>query len=303
MSDEQPNKSCSPRSQIVIYFPSEPQIDYVKLCDFLNSCDPAEKDKFVLEADKPPFGANPALAGQDVRLSGAVLSLNLYKFMILGHSVPDPDRDVLELPRVPAPMREALKKHTGFVLVSLFGGEEYGPVERIVVLMKVAIGMFAQGGIGISIPAFRMAYTAEFIQMLAQAPGKLVPGATLWKVMREDGEPIDLLSSIAVTEKDGVKWMHSLGHVVYGLPDFAYRVSDNADFKEMRGTFQMVLRYLLEKGPVIAAGHTMGVDERAAIRFAAPTTEEQWLAGENDLLIINRETTVKKGFLARIFGW
>jgi hypothetical protein len=98
--------------------------------------------------------------------------------------------------------------------------------------------------------------------------------------------------------------MHSLGRVVYGLPDFAYRVSDNADFKDMRGSFQMVLRYMLEKGPIIKPGHTIGVDERAAIRFLALTPEEEWLADDNDVLIFQREAAAKKkGFLARIFGW
>jgi hypothetical protein len=295
--NEAESGSSSARSQIVVYFVGEPQIDYTKLCEFLNGCDPDEEDKFVVVTDKPAL-ENPSLHGGEVRLSGAGLRLGDFVFMALGHDVPDPERALLDNPRIPAPMRETLKKHTGFVLVSLFGGVEYPPMERMVVLLKVAVGMFAQGGIGLSIPAFQMAYTAEFIEQLMR-----VPDTTLWQLMREEGEPSQLLTHTGLREKDGARWLCTIGNEFYGLPDFASRVANEKEYKKGRQFVDNLMLYLWQKGPVIEAGHTMGYDEKAIARFTEPSAEEQWLVPEgNELLIIRNEDGPKKSILSRFFG-
>jgi len=53
-----------------------------------------------------------------------------------------------------------------------------------------------------------------------------------------------------------------------GLPDLAWEYTNARDADEVLGMFQNCFRYMMEKGPVIEPGHTIGYDENVAFRFA-----------------------------------
>lgn len=283
--------------QLEVYFPAFPVIDTQALADFVNGCDPEEPDNCEVEAipadEAPDFG---------VKITAYRASLGNYTMALLAHSLPTPAPETIEHSRLTEEVRAELLGHEAFVLLSLHGGEEYAPVEGMVFLLKVAMGLCEQGGIGVGNPWTGVCLPAELLSEMqdlmfeeeeedeetvddedddgsedappgcGECEGGESPG--LWASLREDGVPIELLcdfvtlsmSEIAGPDAKGFLFA-SRGFAQCGFPDLAYRARTLEEMEEVPDLFQALFSYLVANGPVINAGDTMGEDEGVAFRF------------------------------------
>src|SRR5262245_45582715 len=102
--------------QMVVYFDEFPDIDPEKLQDFINSCDPSEEsDCEVSLVDDMPRG--------EVRLGGIAIELGEFVMGILTHGVPSPEIATIEHSRLSDKLKQKLKGHGAFALLTNTGGE------------------------------------------------------------------------------------------------------------------------------------------------------------------------------------
>lgn len=278
-----------PETLIAVYFPGPPKIDEAALLEWLNTCDPDEDDRWVLTASAPPLAA-PGGPEPDILGTRRILSFGAFQVMLLDHNVPSPDSELFELPTVPEEYRDDLKAHRGFTLAMVFDGEGYPPIERALVCTKIALGLVRQGAIGYGVPMFATAFPASLLlqaeesiladaQEAAQSPSDDpddAPPKNIWDMMRTAIEPRALVFPMAVMEGDGGReWASSRGMGFYGLPEVIVRIGKGTSQEMAVDIAELVAKYQLTAGDVLDVGHTMGVDERAAVRIVEPTQEEQ----------------------------
>lgn len=83
---------------------------------------------------------------------------------------------------------------------------------------------------------------------------------------------------------DGV-FMRTHGAHVFGIPDLGSAVESHQQGSELFDTFNDVMNYMREKGPVLEAGHTMQVGENLHMKLRAPTPDDPFFDDEGALLI------------------
>jgi hypothetical protein len=280
------------RSQLEVYFNGEPTIDYEALANFINACDPEEEDRCEVEAVAPGDPRLPAMA-DGLKIGGALLKLGDFTVFVLSHNVPSPWLAGGAIDHMPPRIKKELAGHKGFALLNLYGGEDYAPIERMVCLLKIAIGLLQQAGTGIGFFDTGRAYPKGFIDELIADVGDT---ADLWLLLRDEQQPIDLLTLIGRVEVDGKRWLVTTGHQFFGLPDFAWQITSKRDEENFEALFYSAFCYMLINGPVLNPGETFGYDETALVRFFEPTEEQKWLErGENKVLVFVAEKAKKKG--------
>lgn len=279
-------------SQLLVFFDEFPNIDPEVLADRINACDAGEPDVCTVEKMDEMHGvpseqaAAMGLKAKDLRIGTLAISLGDFKIAVLIHSCPAPNH-CIDAAVLADEVKQRLREHQAFALLTLLGGEGYGAMERIVALYKTAFGLLDQGAIGVGCEESLLAYPREFLLNL-ESLGSEDRGA-LWTALREQGEPRQLFVRCLVTQVRGERWVMTAGHGLLDLPDLACRISNEAEFRDATKWFSDILDYLLEKGPVIEPGHTMGYDEKVAIEFSAPGAGQDWMKRENGVLILARE--------------
>lgn len=83
---------------------------------------------------------------------------------------------------------------------------------------------------------------------------------------------------------DGV-WMRTYGANDFGLPDFAALASGHDEGQKYSDIFNGVLRYLLDSGATMAAGHTMEVEGGLVMSLREPQESEYFLDGPGTVLV------------------
>lgn len=281
--------------QMEVYFTDFPQLDAGRLEQFINECDPGE--------DPCTVSAAPVEPGGEIRLEGFTAQLGDFAMMILVHGVPSPAEDTI-LNAVLAPaLKQNLAAHRAFALLSNFGGQEYPPYENQIFLLKMAMAMCEQGAIGAGFPHLEMAFPAELLMGILNAlkeGGGDGAEETLWKAIREGGEPFELLASVVRAQaSDGTEWLMTRGFAFCGFSDFAYQMQAKEDASDVLNFFRGSFSYLMMNGPVIAAGHTMGYDKNVAFRFSDPPGGLVFPFSTFDrLLVVEKEGEKKK----KLFG-
>ncbi len=74
-----------------------------------------------------------------------------------------------------------------------------------------------------------------------------------------------------VEDIEGV-WMRTYGADCFGLPDFAAHAQGHHEGQKYSDIFNNILRYLLESGAEMAAGHTMQVGKTTFMKLRDPLT-------------------------------
>lgn len=308
MSGKAPN-------QMDVYFSAFPAIAPRKLQDWINGCDPDESDtcevKLVSEEEMlkkhGEFNVGqPAIAG-GIRLSGLIVTLGDFAVMALAHNVPSPaGEEVIGNSRLSEEMKKELLTHQAFILLSLFGGDQYAPIEKTIFLFKIVLGLAEQGAIGVGNPHVGIAFPARILAKFhASTPGMGSPDnkpMTLWRSMREFGEPRQLLTEVvglppAILDPQADKGILLLtrGHVQLGFPNLMIHAASEKDAAKAAETLINIYHYLFENGPVIADGHTIGLEKGGAVfRFSTPPPTFHPPFDPGDVLLVTSEERKKR---------
>jgi len=119
---------------------------------------------------------------------------------------------------------------------------------------------------------------------------------SIFAAMRHMGEPFEMLGGIVLLpghicgiSEPGVRVLVTRGFAQCGVPDLYYvSVDPDEDVGEVAGMFQNAFHYMMENGPVIQAGHSMGVDENVAFRFTEPDQDVNLPFDTWELLAVER---------------
>lgn len=281
--------------QMDVYFADFPQIDPDALAKFINESDPGETDVCTVERVK---------VSQDgpVRLESFIAALGEFQMMILIHGVPSPAADVIHSSRLPEPAKIQLAGHKAFALLQNHGGATYAPYESLVFLYKVAVGLCAQGALGCSHLHVGIVLPRDLLLGLHGAAHnqKDDDGSpfSLWRSIREDGEPRQMLVDFGrVQALDGSDWFATRGFAFCGFPDLIYKVSTGENLEDVAAMFENGFAYLMQNGPVIQAGHTMGYDKNVAFRFENPPADLKLPFTTYAMLQVTKEVKKRKKFL------
>jgi hypothetical protein len=81
-------------------------------------------------------------------------------------------------------------------------------------------------------------------------------------------------------------WMRTYGAHVLNLPDFAAFTNGHHEGQHYFDLFDSILRYMLNTGKRLAAGHTMQIGADNYLRCRAPTRDEPWLESKGEILVV-----------------
>ncbi|MCB2156449.1 hypothetical protein KQI84_16360 [bacterium] len=295
------NEGCVPH-QLDVYFAEHPTIDPEALAEFVNKIDPDEPDQFAIEKVATSEGESALIDSYSGSLGDIVVT-------ILVHSVPSPLKDaVIGSAPLPPPVQEELMAHKSFALISAHGGENYGQFELEILLWKIAMGLCDQEAIGVGSPWTRNCLPAKFLTDLAAVSKDGAAGDTgsIWKSLRESGEPRMLLAQYVGVEVGGRNWLATRGFAQCGFDDLVFEIPSNGEreLEDVGEALDMIFAYQIINGPVIQAGHTIGGDAKTkAWRFEAPPEDVEWPFDTWGMLMeLKRgEPTKKKRFFG-LFG-
>src|SRR5262245_3610479 len=128
--------------QCDVVFDEFPELDLKALQDFIKTTDPGEPDKCTVA--KATHERN-----EKIEIFGFTAHLGDMSIAGLVHSVPSPAAESMDLCALKPEMIAELKDHSAFALLTCMGGDKYKPIEKLIFLFKVAIGLCRQGGKGI----------------------------------------------------------------------------------------------------------------------------------------------------------
>src|SRR5262249_44369852 len=260
---EQPTPDASAERgipyQMDVYFPSYPSLDHEALARFVSNCEPggAECDVSPIEESEGPDGR---------RAVGCTAFMGDLRIAALVHNVPSPAADLIRHSTLPKAVRDQLAAHGAFALLTQLGGEDLRPVERVLFLYKVAAGLCAQGGVGTANFYTHRVLPGGVLRDLFDKPDG--GAAPLFEALRQSGEPIQLLAHVSRVDLEGRRYLATCGFGACGLPELLWAYTDDEEEAQASEMFQNLFRYLLQRGPVIQAGHTVGYDENVAFRFS-----------------------------------
>lgn len=198
----------------------------------------------------------------------------------VGFNHPMPE-DVVEACIAPSHYHEEIKQnartHKAHVIL-YYAGYDPSPLEQYVALAATA-GVFAQLGA---------------IVVLNESGHTSFPAAALSG--SSDGDVMELLHELPLPflycgfvkhEVEGIPgvWMRTYGAPQLGLPDFAAHAEGHHEGMRYFHMFDSVLRYLLESGAELEAGHTMQIGNEEYLRFREPNEAESFLEGDGEILV------------------
>lgn len=276
--------------QLDVYFHEFPEFHAKQLEDYINSCDPDEPDKVKVAQVKDE-------TKKGLRLLSFTATLGDFALMGMIHSVPSPDGATIPSSRLPQGIKAKLANHQSFALLTNFGGEKYAPYEAEIFLYKVGMGLCRQeASLGVGNVHTGVCLPAEFLAQrdaAAKSPG----GRTVWKALRTDGQPMEMLASFTMVPAIGSNWLVTRGFAQCGFPNLAFKVEPGDKLNDVLELYQNAFGYLMQNGPVIQAGHTMGYDKNVAFRFSDPPPHLKFPFESWNVLLVTRERTERKKFM------
>ncbi|MEN6627504.1 MAG: DUF4261 domain-containing protein [Candidatus Sumerlaeia bacterium] len=282
--------------QMDVYFDSFPTLDADRMAAFINSIDPGEDPCEITRPSEETI--QEWQSGEKIKLDGFVASLGDFNMLILVHSVPSPAAEAIQDSNLPPDQKARLGAHKAFALLNNTGGDKYRGYESLIFLYKVAMAMCEQGALGVgNIHTDHFFHREILMQMLEikNNPGPDGKNHTLWDVMRHFAEPRQLLMNITrFKDAAGGDWAATRGFSFCGFPDFICPMDGKMKPDEICDVFNMLFSYLMENGPVIAAGHTIGPDERHAYRFSEPPAGVELPYPAVTVLAIDKEQKKKR---------
>jgi len=113
----------------------------------------------------------------------------------------------------------------------------------------------------------------------------------------EEADRLDLLRTLPLpilycgfvkynVPNDTRVWMRTYGGHVLGVPDLAVYAAGHHEGERYFSMFDAILRYMLDSGKLLAAGHTMQVGADDYLRCRAPRPDETWLESKGDVLLV-----------------
>jgi len=201
---------------------------------------------------------------------------------LVGFDVPMP-RDPVETCIAPSHYSQSLKAqaraHKGHVLL-WYTGREGSPVEQYAALAAFAGVLHRFGALVVlnesahtSFPAAALA--AEDVENDRMELLRTLPLPALYCGFVKYHDP-----------NDPRVWMRTFGAHVLGLPDFAAHTNGHQEGDRYFSMFDSILRYMLNSGKRLAAGHTMQLGARDYLRCRAPTKDEPWLESKGEMLVV-----------------
>jgi hypothetical protein len=179
----------------------------------------------------------------------------------------------------PQPLKERARAHQGHLLL-WYRGREKVVVEQFVALAAFAGVLARFGAIVVLNESAHTSFPA------AALSGKDVKGDTL-QLLRTLPLPVLFCGFVKYNVPDDTRvWMRTYGAHVLKLPDFAVYTQGHHEGQHYFDMFNNIMRYLLNTGRRLAAGHTMQVGEDAFLRCRAPRKDESWLESKGEILVV-----------------
>ncbi len=244
--EEQPSDGGLP-VEIEIYFPDFAALDLSGLAKFIAQCEAGgENVEVVAVEDEIP--AEPG-----VRVAGFVASIGDINAGVVLMSTPTPNIELIRLGAITDEAKEVLAGHKAHALLTLVGGEDEAPIERLLFAYKIVAGLCMQGAIGMSNVHTERVLPAEVLRELFAAPAE-EGEQSIWDLLRTSGEPAELLMSIEKVEVDGREYLATCGLGYCDLPDLVweYRSDDEAD--NVIELFRNCFTYMMENNTALEAG-------------------------------------------------
>lgn len=209
---------------------------------------------------------------------------------LVGFDLPMPSGPVeacLQPSHYSAELKDQARAHRSHLLL-WYAGEETEVVEQFVALAAFA-GVLAQ--FGASVVLNETAHTSF--------PAAALAGAGI------DGDILEELRTLPLPvlycgfvkyniPNDHHVWMRTHGASVLGLPDLASYTNGHHEGERYFSMFDSILRYMLNSGRLLAAGHTMQLGPSDYLRCRAPRAEEPWGADEVLVLEIIRADQINR---------
>src|SRR5262249_41255966 len=201
---------------------------------------------------------------------------------LVGFDAPMPT-DSVELCVAPShygqPLKEQARAHKSHVLL-WYAGQEESVIEQFVALAAVAGGLDRFGA----------------MVVLNESGHTSFPTAAL-SVEGINGDMMEQLRTLPLPAlycgfvkydipRDSHVWMRTYGGHVPDLPDFAAYTNGHHEGQRYFEMFDSIMRYMLNSGKRLAAGHTMQIGANDYLRCRAPTKDEPWLDSKGEMLVV-----------------
>ncbi|MBI1831175.1 MAG: DUF4261 domain-containing protein [Planctomycetes bacterium] len=245
--------------QTEVYFATFPELDYTALARFVDACEPGQAEPCEIHEV-----GDDEEEDSSIRVDAFAAFVGGMTIGTLIHSFPTKGIELIRRASMAPALRDEILKHEAYALLTLVGGDDLPAIDRTLFMYKMAAGMCMQGAVGIgNIHTGRVLPGGAIREIFGKPRGDL----STWELMRDFGEPPQLLMSVEQLEINGRRFLATCGLGYCGLPDLAWEYTNARDSEAVLEMFQNCFRYMMENGPVIGPGHTVGYDENVAFRF------------------------------------
>ncbi len=262
-SDDQPSDGGLP-IEFEVYFPIFPTLNYGRLAQFIDQCEPDAGEK----ADVAPV-ENDDTNEPGVRIVGFVVSLGDMNVGVVMQSAPTPNMELIRLGAVTDEVKQVLVAHQACAVLSLVGGEDEAPIERLLFAYKVAAGLCLQGALGVGNVHTERVLPAEMLHELFGMP-PANDEQSVWESLRIYGEPPQLLMSIELIEIKNRQYLATCGLGYCDLPDLAWAFTNDDEANNVIELFNNCFAHMMEQNIAFQAGETIEDDNEKTYRFDDP---------------------------------
>jgi len=259
-----------------VLFQEFPRIDSEALRDYILALEQdddtdCEVSEFTMRASE-----------QGSVYSGVVSCGDLHvTVQVMGQPLPEMSlRSTVEVAAMSEEDRDRLRHHRVHARMTCMGGEDYHPIESMILLLKTGMGLIQQGGLAIANEQNCTCFSSDMMTAFAEQitepleleeDEELGPDEELtinaWESLRTEGLPGELLVGFLPADIEGQIWCFSVGHTLFGLPELAYQALELSEVEEVEEHFRNIFSFIYENGPVISPGHTMSYEGGISFKF------------------------------------
>jgi hypothetical protein len=205
-----------------------------------------------------------------------------HAIQIVGFDLPMPT-DTVELcvapSHYPQQLKERARAHKAHVLL-WYAGRDESVIEQFVALTAFAGVLDRFGAIVVLNESARTSFPVEALS------GQGV-NCDMMELLRTLPLPILYCGFVKYDiPNDRHVWMRTYGAYVLGLPDFASYTNGHHEGQRYCDMFGSIMRYMLNTGKRLAAGHTMQIGDDNYLRCRTPTNDEPWLESKGEMLVV-----------------
>lgn len=202
---------------------------------------------------------------------------------MVGFKTPYPQESI-EQCVAPAHYPQEVKEQvqaTSANIILYYKGYDTSPLEQYVALAVVAGALSNMGAVAVLNESAHTSLPAGVFK--SQELGK-----HSLEMLREGFPLTSLFCGFVKYEVEDIEgvWMRTYGADCFGLPDFAAHAQGHHEGQKYSDIFNNVLRYLLESGAEMAAGHTMQVGKTTFMKLRDPLDDEYYLQGPGTTLVV-----------------